>query len=88
MHTLTQTAPPDVDMDAHVPCDGVWSGEDAEHTRCPNTAEWAGLSDHEHSKTSLRCTPHRAVVDLAVRRRLMYCLICHGPILVMNWQEL
>lgn len=70
-------------------CHGYWSGPDPERTQhapCLNPAEWAGLSDHNHAKTTLRCTAHRTLIDIAVREDSMFCLTCAGPIHVMTWQ--
>lgn len=70
-------------------CHGFWSGPDVRHTQhapCLNPAEWAGLSDHDHAKTTLRCTAHRTIIDIAVRDHWMFCLTCDGPVRVMNWQ--
>ena len=85
------TVPLPVDLDAVVPCVGYWSGDDVEHTQhtpCPNPAAWAGRSDHDHAKTTLRCTPHRDEIDLAVLEDTMFCLTCKGHIRTMNWREL
>jgi hypothetical protein len=89
--TLTQTAQPDVDLNAEVPCNGYWSGDDVQHTLhtpCRAPAEWAGRSDHDHAKTTLRCTTHRNEIDAAVREDTMFCLTCEGRIRVMNWRSL
>lgn len=70
-------------------CHGFWSGPDPQHTQhapCLNPAEWAGLSDHDHAKTTLRCTAHRTIIDIAIRDDWMFCLTCDGHIRSMTWQ--
>lgn len=70
-------------------CHGFWSGPDVQHTQhapCLNPAEWAGLSDHDHAKTTLRCTAHRTIIDIAIRDDWMFCLTCDGHIRSMTWQ--
>ena len=86
-----ETVQPDVDPNPIQLCHGYWSGPDGAHTQhtpCPNPADWAGLSEHDHAKTTLRCSSHRAQIDLAVLENLMFCLTCYGHIRVMNWREL
>lgn len=90
-NAAASTEPLPVDLDAVVPCVGYWSGDDVlhtQHTPCPSPAVWAGRSDHDHAKTTLRCTAHREEIDIAVREDTMFCLTCAGHIRVMNWREL
>lgn len=82
---------PDVDLNAVLPCQGYWLGDDIEHTQhtpCPHAAQWAGRSDHDHAKTTFRCMTHRLMVDLSIAHDLMFCLTCKGQIRVMKWREL
>lgn len=84
---VTETVPPA----AVERCYGYWFGPDAAHTPhtpCPNQAQWAGLSEHDHAKTTLRCTTHRDQLTEALRGGTLVCLTCHGPIRSMTWREL
>lgn len=89
--TPAETVQPETDQAPAQLCYGYWRGPTVDHiphTPCPNPADWAGLSDHDDAKTTLRCTTHRNELDLAVAEGTLFCLTCNGRIRVMNWREL